>query len=130
MSIKNLQIKSQMIISREAIIKIIDTLTDEEIVYLKETTDFILFKRINSLISSKESLLKVMQSKGFDSFEDLILKIKKSPFNRSSFDYIIGKHLISWIMVKLDCTDEQANNIIKISVKMGMLTDSGLGNYK
>lgn len=115
---------------KEALINIIDTFSDEELSSLKETTDFILFKRINSLLSTKESVLKVIQNKGFKGFEDLILSIKDVPFNRSSFDYILGHHLTNWLIINLDCTQEQAQDIIKIAVKIGLLQDSGLGNYK
>jgi hypothetical protein len=115
---------------KETIINTIETFSEEELAYLKETTDFILFKRINSLSTTKENLQKIIQNKGFKGFEDLISHIKKVQFNRSSFDYILGHNLINWLKINLDSTQEQAKDIIKLSVMMGLLQDSGLGNYK
>jgi len=74
-------------------------------------------------------LQKIIETKGYD-LSKLAEKIKNAPFERSGFDYILGKHLKNWISVELNCNLKEAQDIIDLLVKIGYLKDSGLGNYK
>jgi hypothetical protein len=117
-------------ISKEVIYERIQKLSQEDLIFLNEMIDFVYYKKMNSLSTSKDILMKIINSKGYSNFEDLVLKIKNVPFNRSSFDYIIGSDLSYWLKINLDCTEEQSRTLIQILVKSGLLKDSGLGNYK
>ena len=74
-------------------------------------------------------LKKIIETKGYD-LSQLADKIKSTPFERSGFDYVLGKHLINWIAIELNCNLREAKDIIDLLVKVGFLKDSGLGNYK
>lgn len=101
----------------------------EEALKINEVIDFIVFQRVNSLSTKKDVLLNVIKQKGYESLENLIKKIRDIPFHRTSNGYIKGFDLKSWLTFNLDCSDEQALEIINLCVRSGLMQNSGFDNY-
>jgi hypothetical protein len=120
----------KIMVNKEEIIELLKDFTDNELIELQDSIQFIRFKRIRTYNNSKESLLKLLKSKGIESFEALIKKIKEAPFTRSEYGYIYCNQMKEWISINFELTEDQSQEIINLSYQMGLLAKSMGDNYK
>jgi hypothetical protein len=120
-----------VMITKKEIIKSIDDFTEEEMDQLSECIQYLKYKRIIVKNQRKQDFLLILKDNGILSFEELARKIKTEiPFARSGYDNIYGGDLRKWISVSFKIPTDQAKMIIETLKDLGLLHDSGLGNYK
>ena len=117
--------------TNQEILDLIYKFTDQELNQLKEFIQFIKFKRIINKNHTKEDLLIILRENGIVSFEEFAKRIKTEiPYTRSSYNYILGHDLRKWITVTFKVTEDQSIQLINTLIDIGLLRNSGLGNYK
>jgi hypothetical protein len=116
--------------SNDKILNNIRDFGDKELSELQVFIDYIKFKRRNTICISRESLLKLLKSKGFDNIEVFVRRIKEAPFDRTEYGYINGILLKKWVSVTLELSDEQSLDVIKLVNSMGLLLKSSGNNYR